>query len=464
MIKFTTSADFEVKDLTFALDALEKVKANPMSGWLAPWELLESPAVKPNTSNAFESPQNTESENAQNLEVPESIRSENAQNPELAKIKTYAAKIQSDSDFLVCLGIGGSYLGHKAVLDALDGAYEPSHTKILYAGNSLSSHGLKKVINTISGHDFSLSIISKSGTTIEPNLAFEALKPLLEEKYGDEAKNRIYATTDATKGALHDEAVVNDYHRLIVPDSVGGRYSVLTSVGLLPLAVAGVNIDELLSGAKSEAAQYLENSAKIESAQSPEEAKAPSEAAEKSALSYATLRAALAQEGFSTEIFATFDPRLASLNEWLKQLFGESEGKDGAGIFPASVIYSTDLHSLGQYLQDGRRNIFETFLKLPEDSQNSTIATKNAPVKTESTLRTLDKTNHAAEAATISAHRTGGIPVLEIASPDLSARSLGALLYFFELTCAVSATLQGTNPFDQPGVELYKSNLRASLK
>lgn len=427
MIRFTTSPDFITKDLSFARAAFEKVQTDPMAGWLAPWKLLE---------------QNLSNDSA--TTSPEATDGANASETELSKIKKYTSKIQSDSDFLVCIGIGGSYLGHKAVLEALDGAYEPSRTKILYAGNSLSSHELKKVINTISGHDFSLNIISKSGTTIEPNLAFEILKPLLEEKYGDAAADRIYATTDASKGALHDEAVANHYHRLVVPDSVGGRYSVLTSVGLLPLATAGVDIDELLAGAKAEA----------------EQAKA---AQATPAFHYATLRATLAQEGFSTEIFATFEPRFAALNEWLKQLFGESEGKDHAGIFPASVIYSTDLHSLGQYLQDGRRNIFETFLKLPDNSADDVAENEAVPDNDSDSISILDTINRAAESATISAHRAGDIPILEIAYPDLSARSLGALLYFFELSCALSATLQGANPFDQPGVELYKSNLHKLL-
>lgn len=347
---------------------------------------------------------------------------------ELAKIKQSAKIINQHSDYLVCIGIGGSYLGHKAIIDALAPA---SSTKILYAGNNLSEKSLNRIIKEIEGKDFSINVISKSGTTLEPSLAFEAFKEKLKERYkdSDRIKSRIFATTDARKGALHDEAIEQGYTTFVVPDNIGGRYSVLTAVGLLPLAVAGINIDVLLDGARKEKDEILGNLAK--------NSNVPSELAP---LAYATLRQQYHGKYHDVEILATFDPDLQTFEEWWKQLFGESEGKGGRGIFPASVIYTTDLHSLGQYLQDGRRNILETFLKFPITGYNDI-----------------------AERATIAAHKEGKIPVFEITAGNLDEENLGRLIYFFELSCAVSAKLQGANPFDQPGVELYKQNIKSML-
>lgn len=404
MIKFNTEQPVAV-NLAAIQDIISQIRADAMGGW---------------------------------LELPETYDKE-----EFANIKTAATKIQSDSKYLVCIGIGGSYLGHRAIIEALN---PTSPTKILYAGNSLSPLALDQLFKTLGDADFSINVISKSGTTTEPAVAFRFLKEKLIQKYGtDGARARIYATTDANRGALHDEAVQSKYTRFVVPDNIGGRYSVLSAVGLLPLAVAGVDIDALLKGASEEYHETFDH-----------------QLANAAAVKYASTRAELATNRHDVEILATFEPQLRYFEEWWKQLFGESEGKQDQGIFPASVVYTTDLHSLGQYLQEGRRNIFETILDfeqppvidftVPSDVQNldglNYLAGKN-----------LNFINQNALAATIAAHRSGGIPVFEIKAPDLSARSLGALIYFFELACAISAKLQGVNPFDQPGVEAYKTNM-----
>ena len=367
---------------------------------------------------------------------------DNYDRAELAAIKEAAAKINSDSEYLVCIGIGGSYLGHKAVIEALAPA---SPTKILYAGNSLSSRELRRLLVELGDADFSINVISKSGTTTEPAVAFRILKQKLVEKYGDTANERIYATTDANKGALHDEAVAENYTRFVVPDNIGGRYSVLTAVGLLPLAAAGVDVDALLTGAADERQEFL--SAK--------------DVAETAIANYATTRAKLAKR-HAVEVLASFEPCLHDFEEWWKQLFGESEGKKHQGIFPASVIYTTDLHSLGQYLQEGRRDIFETMLGFVRDNSSEILV----PELSEDLDglgylegRPLTYLNATAKEATIAAHRSGGIPVLEVLAPELSAHSLGALIFFFELSCALSAKLLKVNPFDQPGVEAYKTNM-----
>lgn len=334
---------------------------------------------------------------------------------EFARIKEAAKKINEESEYLVCIGIGGSYLGHRAVIEALR---PKSETKIIYAGNSLSRRELEWALAKVGDHDFSINVISKSGTTLEPAIAFEAFKKKLVEKYGaEEATRRIYATTDAKQGALHDEATENGYTKFVVPDNIGGRYSVLTAVGLLPMAVAGVDVDKMLEGA-AEA---------VETAVEP-------------ALNYAFMRYALDAKKYDTEIFASFEPSTVYFNEWLKQLFGESEGKDKRGILPDSVIYSTDLHSLGQYLQDGRRNLFETIIDFPTDDLNAKIV-----------------------AAVRIAHTGGGIPVLNISVTSFDEKGFGELIYFFELACAASAKLIGVNPFDQPGVEKYKLELHKLL-
>ena len=334
---------------------------------------------------------------------------------ELVRIKEAAKKINDESEYLVCVGIGGSYLGHRAIIEALRPKGE---TKIIYAGNSLSRRELDRALEKVGDHDFSINVISKSGTTLEPAIAFEEFKKKLVEKYGaEDAKTRIYATTDANKGTLHDEAVANGYTRFVVPDNIGGRYSVLTAVGLLPLAVAGVDVEKLLEGA-SEAFDTVAGPAS----------------------EYASMRYTLGSRGYDTEVFASFEPSTLYFNEWLKQLFGESEGKNKQGIFPASVIYSTDLHSLGQFMQDGRRNLFETVINFPTDEMNQKVV-----------------------AAVMKAHTAGNIPVLAITVPSFDEKGFGELVYFFELACAISAKMFGVNPFDQPGVEAYKTELKQLL-
>lgn len=331
---------------------------------------------------------------------------------EFVRIKEAAKKIRDESEYLVCIGIGGSYLGHKAIIEALR---PTSETKIIYAGNSLSRRELDMALAEVGDHDFSVNVISKSGTTLEPAIAFSEFKKKLIEKYGEEgAYQRVYATTDAKKGALHDEAVANKYERFVVPDNIGGRYSVLTAVGLLPLAVAGVDVDKLLEGA----------------AEATDTVKEP-------ASKYAFMRYELGKKGYDTEVFASFEPATMYFNEWLKQLFGESEGKNKQGLFPASVIYSTDLHSLGQFMQDGRRNLYETIIDYPTDKLNAKVV----------------------QAVRV-AHTEGGIPVLNISVSDFNEKGFGELIYFFELSCAISAKLFGVNPFDQPGVEAYKNELK----
>ena len=334
---------------------------------------------------------------------------------ELARMKEAAAKIRDESEVMVCIGIGGSYLGHRAVIEALR---PKSGVEIVYAGNSLSRRELDFVLAQVGDRDFSVNVISKSGTTLEPAIAFSEFKKKLIEKYGEEeAFGRIYATTDASSGALHDEAVACGYTRLVVPDNIGGRYSVLSSVGMLPMAVAGVDVDKMLEGASDAVVSAVEP-----------------------AVQYAYMRYALGAKQYDTEIFASFEPCTAYFNEWLKQLFGESEGKGGKGILPDSVIYSTDLHSLGQYVQDGRRNLFETIIDYPTDEVNAKVVV-----------------------AVRTAHAAGGIPVLNIGVPSFDEKGFGELIYFFELACAISAKLLGVNPFDQPGVEAYKAELQKLL-
>lgn len=411
MVKFEPDQPVAV-NLNATNVALSEIRNDPMSGWLT---------------------------------LPDDFNRE-----EVERIKEVARQIHEQSDFLVCIGIGGSYLGHKAIIEALG---ERSHTRILFAGNSLSPRSLEKLFSEIGEHSFSVNVISKSGSTLEPALAFRFFKEKLLKRYGREgAAARIYATTDAEKGILHGEAIQEDYTRFAIPDNIGGRYSVLTPVGLLPLAVAGLDIDALLEGAKIERDGY-DNESILGNI---------------SAVRYASWRADLLSQHYDVEVLATFEPELDYLAEWWKQLFGESEGKQHQGIFPASVIYSTDLHSLGQYLQEGRRNILETFLEI----ENHTGVDFAIPVIPGADIdglqhledKMLSQVNQAALAATVAAHRSGGIPVAEVKIPSLEERSLGALIYFFEYACALSAKLSGVNPFDQPGVEAYKTNLKQLLR
>lgn len=407
MIKFNSSAAINFDRARIAT-LLNKIRADAMGGW-------------------FDLPENYDRQ-------------------ELAAVQAAAQKIQQNSEFLVCIGIGGSYLGHRALIEAL----RPQGIKVLYAGNSLSSRELKVLFDTLGDADFSVNVISKSGTTTEPAVAFRFFKEKLQQKYGAGVAERIYATTDARKGALYDEAVQEGYTRFVVPDNIGGRYSVLSAVGLLPLAAAGVNIAELLAGAAAERQAVLPALSTASADDIP------------AVVQYAALRSELFTKDSDVEVLATFEPSLQYLEEWWKQLFGESEGKAQQGIFPASVVYTTDLHSLGQYLQEGRRNIFETMLEIaatPDvDFAVPTLA-ENLDGLQYLEGKTLSYLNKQALEATVAAHLDGGIPVSRVVMPDLSAQSLGALVYFFEVACALSAKLAGVNPFDQPGVEAYKTNM-----
>lgn len=358
---------------------------------------------------------------------------------EFERIKKCAERINLNSEYLVCIGIGGSYLGHRAVISALG---NHSRTKILYAGNSLSPYEIEKVLEEIGDSNFSVNVISKSGTTTEPAVAFRIFKEKLIEKYGEtEAARRIYATTDANKGALHDEAVEKGYESFVVPDNIGGRYSVLSAVGLLPILVAGVNIDKLMDGAEEERAALISDGGV--------------------AAEYAGLRNVLLRSGFDVEVLANFEPSFMYFNEWWKQLFGESEGKEQKGIFPASVIYTTDLHSMGQYMQEGRRNLFETFVKIKKAYNGVKVPAFGEDLDGLAYLEDKEMSfiSKKANEATEKAHFAGGVPTISLTMPKLDERSLGALIYFFEMSCALSGFCLGVNPFNQPGVEAYKTKM-----
>ncbi len=375
---------------------------------------------------------------------------------EFARIKKSAKKIQEDSDVLLVIGIGGSYLGARAAVDFLRHGFYNNITKeqrgtpeIYYVGNSISSSYIQGLIDVVRDRDFSVNIISKSGTTTEPAISFRIFKEILEKKYGrEEAAKRIYATTDKAKGALKSLSDEEGYETFVVPDDVGGRFSVLTAVGLLPIAVSGANIDQLMAGAASERKMALE---------------LPYE--ENDVLKYAAVRNILHRKGKSVEILANYEPSLHYLAEWWKQLFGESEGKDQKGIFPASVDLTTDLHSMGQFIQDGSRIMFETVLNI-EQSKVS-LELKEEPVDLDGLNylagKTVDFVNKSAMNGTILAHTDGNVPNLRIDIPEQNEFYLGQLFYFFEFACGVSGYISGVNPFNQPGVESYKKNMFALL-
>lgn len=373
---------------------------------------------------------------------------------EVAKIKEATTKIQNDSEVLLVIGIGGSYLGSKAVIDFLNHSFynelkaDKKFPEIYFVGNNISSTYIKDLEDVIAGRDFSINIISKSGTTTEPAIAFRHFKNILVDKYGVNADSRIYATTDATRGALKEQANDNSWTSFIVPDSVGGRFSVLTAVGLLPIAVAGGDIDELLAGALEAQAAYAE-----------------ADIAKNDAYKYAAMRNALYSKGKTIEMLVAYEPSLQYFNEWWKQLFGESEGKDGKGIFPSSALFSTDLHSLGQYIQSGRRDLFETIIDVKNVRHEIEIKAEEVDGDGLNYLagRKISEVNNKAFAATAIAHTDGGVPNMIVEIDDMSERSAGQLIYFFEKACAISGYILGVNPFDQPGVEEYKRNMFALL-
>ena len=372
---------------------------------------------------------------------------------EFARIKKAAEKIKSNSDIFVVIGIGGSYLGARAAIEFLKSpnynALCKDTPQIYYTGNSISSNALSELLEICEGKDISINMISKSGTTTEPAIAFRVFRELLEKKYGKEgAKERIFCTTDKERGTLKQLADREGYETFVVPDDVGGRYSVLTAVGLLPIAVSGADIDALMKGAKS-AQDEFDNPDLMTN----------------DCYKYAAIRNLLYRKGKSTEILVSYEPSFAMMNEWFKQLYGESEGKDNKGIFPASVIFSTDLHSMGQYIQDGRRNLFETVVIFNKCNREITLGTDSENVDGLNFLsgKTMDFVNKKAFEGTVLAHNDGGVPNIILNVEEQSEFELGYLIYFFEKACAISGYLLGVNPFNQPGVESYKKNMFALL-
>ncbi|MCR4748933.1 MAG: glucose-6-phosphate isomerase [Lachnospiraceae bacterium] len=375
---------------------------------------------------------------------------------EFARIKAAAEKIKSDSEVLLVIGIGGSYLGARAAIEFLRHGFYNMISKeqrktpeIYFVGNSISSTYLKNLIDVIGDRDFSINMISKSGTTTEPAIAFRVLKAMMEKKYGkEEAAKRIYATTDRAKGSLKGLATEEGYETFVVPDDIGGRFSVLTAVGLLPIAVSGADIDKLMEGAASAREMALNNAFE-----------------DNDALKYAALRNILYRKGKAIEILCNYEPAVHYVSEWWKQLYGESEGKDQRGIFPASVDLTTDLHSMGQFIQDGARNLFETVINIEKSREE--IVIEEEPVDLDGlnylTGKTVDFVNKSAMNGTVLAHTDGQVPNCMINVPEMNEYYLGQLFYFFEFACGVSGYILGVNPFNQPGVESYKKNMFALL-
>ena len=376
---------------------------------------------------------------------------------EFARIKKAAAKIQSDSEVLLVIGIGGSYLGARAAIEFLRHGFYNMISKeqrktpeIYFVGNSISSTYLKNLVDVIGDRDFSINMISKSGTTTEPAIAFRVLKEMMEKKYGkEEAAKRIYATTDKARGSLKSLATEEGYETFVVPDDVGGRFSVLTAVGLLPIAVSGADIDKLMEGAA--AGRELALNSAFE---------------DNDALKYAALRNIMLRKGKAIEILCNYEPAVHYVSEWWKQLYGESEGKDQRGIFPASVDLTTDLHSMGQFIQDGARNMFETVINVEQSRETITINEEPVDLDGLNYLagQTVDFVNKSAMNGTILAHTDGQVPNFMIKVPEMNEFYLGELFYFFEFACGVSAYVLGVNPFNQPGVEAYKKNMFALLE
>ena len=381
---------------------------------------------------------------------------ENYDKDEFARIKKAAEKIKNDSEVLVVIGIGGSYLGAKAAIEFLSHSFYNNLPKdkrktpeIYFAGTNMSGVYLQHLIEVVGDRDFSVNVISKSGTTTEPAIAFRVFKKMLEEKYGkEEAAKRIYATTDKEKGALKTLAAAEGYETFVVPDNVGGRFSVLTAVGLLPIAAAGINIDDLMAGAKDAMNDFANKNMD-----------------ENQALQYAAVRNILHRKGKDLELMVNYEPRVHYLAEWWKQLFGESEGKDGKGLYPTSADFSADLHSLGQYIQEGQRLFFETVVSIGKPEVEFVIESDKDNLDGLNFIagKTLDYVNKKATDGVILAHIDGNVPNLGVNIPEATPYHLGYTFYFFEKACGVSGYLLGVNPFDQPGVEAYKKNMFALL-
>ena len=377
---------------------------------------------------------------------------DNYDRAEVIRIKKAAERIRANSDVLIVIGIGGSYLGARAVIEALSSSFSSMLSKekrnaplVLYAGNNISPNYLNELVEAIEGKDFSINVISKSGTTTEPAIAFRLFREILENKYGiDEARKRIFVTTDKEKGALKKLSDEEGYENFVIPDNIGGRYSVLTPVGLLPIAVAGFDIDKLMKGAQIAREKYLDDNVKYNDC-----------------YKYAVVRNILYKNGKNIEILVNYEPKMHYITEWWKQLFGESEGKENKGIFPAGVDFTTDLHSMGQYIQEGERKLFETVVTVNETKSNIDIKAEedNADGLNYLAGKTLDYVNKKAMEGTMIAHVSGGCPNIEIEIEKLDEETIGHLIYFFEKACAMSGYILGINPFNQPGVEEYKKNM-----
>ena len=376
---------------------------------------------------------------------------------EFSRIKKAAKKIKKESDILVVIGIGGSYLGARAVIESLTSSFynmltekQRKYPQILYVGNNLSPNYINELIEYIGDKDFSVNVISKSGTTTEPAIAFRIFREILENKYGiEEARSRIYVTTDKERGALKTLADNEGYEKFVIPDNVGGRYSVLTAVGLLPIATAGIDIDKLMQGAQNAQERYDDPNLKYNEC-----------------YKYAVTRNILYKLYKNTEILVNYEPKMHYFTEWWKQLYGESEGKDQKGIFPAGVDFTTDLHSMGQYIQEGRRNLFETVISIENPKSDITINSDEDNLDGLNYLsgKTLDYVNKKAMEGTVKAHVSGDVPNIMINIENLDEENIGELIYFFEKACAMSGMILGVNPFNQPGVEEYKKNMFKLLK
>ncbi len=377
---------------------------------------------------------------------------ENYDKAEVIRIKKAAERIKNNSDILIVIGIGGSYLGARAVIECLTSSFSNMLSKekrgtplVLYAGNNISPNYLNELIEAIEGKDFSINVISKSGTTTEPAIAFRTFREILENKYGiEEARKRIFVTTDKEKGALKKLSDEEGYENFVIPDNVGGRYSVLTPVGLLPIAVAGIDIEKLMKGACIAREKYLDSDVKYNDC-----------------YRYAVARNILYSNGKNIEILVNYEPKMHYITEWWKQLFGESEGKENKGIFPAGVDFTTDLHSMGQYIQQGERKLFETVISVNESKTDMEIRAEEDNIDGLNYLagKSMDYVNKKAMEGTILAHVTGGCPNIKIEIDKLDEETIGHLIYFFEKACAMSGYILGINPFNQPGVEEYKKNM-----
>lgn len=416
------------------------LKLNLQNTGIKEEEILKYSEQVKNIHNNIQAQANDESEFLGWIELPT-----NYDKAEFERIKKSAEKIKNDSEVFVSIGIGGSYLGARAVIEALTNTFGSKKPEILYAGNNISPNYINEMIEYIGDKDISINVISKSGTTTEPAIAFRIFRELLETKYGvEEARKRIYVTTDKARGALKTLADEEGYETFVIPDNIGGRYSVLTAVGLLPIAVAGIDIDKLMQGAKEAQGKYSDDSLKYNEC-----------------YKYAVARNILYGNDKTTEILVSYEPKMHYMTEWWKQLYGESEGKDKKGIFPAGVEFTTDLHSLGQYIQDGRRCLFETVLNIEKPLTDMTIKLDEDNLDGLNYLagKTLDYVNKKAMEGTIKAHVSGGVPNIMITMDSLNETTIGELIYFFEKACAISGNILGVNPFNQPGVEEYKRNM-----